>query len=120
MFFDVSYFQVGNSKISAVGISVTRWVTFHGIALNIDCDMNNFSNIIPCGITDHNTSVSSMQQLLQQSVQKSEVVAAVKSSFQDVLGVQLVMDTEPHVNLQRTVENNPLPQSVLNNMVSLK
>lgn len=43
---------VGSNKISAVGVSVSRWVSFHGIALNIDCDMTHFNKIVPCGIAD--------------------------------------------------------------------
>ena len=40
-------------KIAAVGIRVRRWVTFHGISLNVDPDLTHFSGIVPCGVTGH-------------------------------------------------------------------
>ena len=39
-----------DKKIASIGIGCKRWVTIHGFALNIDCDLRNFNNIIPCGI----------------------------------------------------------------------
>lgn len=43
---------VGDSKISAMGIKVKRWITMHGLALNVCCDLSGFEQIIPCGIRD--------------------------------------------------------------------
>lgn len=43
---------VQGSKVAAVGIRVTRWVTYHGFALNVDPDLRAFERIVPCGITD--------------------------------------------------------------------
>ena len=40
-------------KIAAIGIRVRRWVTFHGISLNVDPDLSHFSGIVPCGVTEH-------------------------------------------------------------------
>lgn len=40
-------------KIAAIGIRIRRWVSFHGIALNVDPDLEHFSGIVPCGIRDH-------------------------------------------------------------------
>jgi len=40
------------SKIGAIGIRVRKWVTYHGIAVNINPNLNNYSGIIPCGIND--------------------------------------------------------------------
>ena len=48
-------------KIGAIGIRVRRWVSFHGLALNIDPDLSHFNGIIPCGIQDH--GVTSMVDL---------------------------------------------------------
>jgi len=52
---------VGERKIAAVGVRCRRWVTFHGIALNIDPNMNHFNGIITCGMADR--PVVSMHQL---------------------------------------------------------
>ena len=40
-------------KIAAIGVRVRRWVTFHGIALNVDPDLSHFAGIVPCGIRGH-------------------------------------------------------------------
>ncbi len=49
------------SKIAAIGVRVTRWVTWHGIALNVSPDLAHFTGIVPCGIQDH--GVTSLQAL---------------------------------------------------------
>ncbi|BAQ66241.1 lipoyl(octanoyl) transferase LipB [Geminocystis sp. NIES-3709] len=43
---------IGNAKIAAIGIKVKRWITMHGFALNVDCNLSGFKQIIPCGIQD--------------------------------------------------------------------
>ncbi|MEI7615254.1 MAG: lipoyl(octanoyl) transferase LipB [Actinomycetota bacterium] len=52
---------VGNEKITAIGISVKKWVTMHGFAFNVNTDMENFKWICPCGIKDR--GVTSLMQL---------------------------------------------------------
>jgi len=44
---------LSEKKISAIGIKLKKWVSYHGIALNIDCDLSGFQRIIPCGIKDY-------------------------------------------------------------------
>jgi len=51
----------GESKIAAVGVRITRWVTWHGISLNVHPDLSHFTGIVPCGITDH--GVTSLRAL---------------------------------------------------------
>jgi len=58
---------VGKDKISAVGLTASRWVTMHGIALNVDCNLANYKNIIPCGINLADHGVCSMQQIYDVS-----------------------------------------------------
>ena len=53
---------VGDGKVAAIGIGVRKWVTFHGIALNINPDMSHFGLIVPCGIQEK--SVTSLEALL--------------------------------------------------------
>lgn len=51
----------GEAKIAAIGVRVRKWVTFHGIALNVEPDMSHFNGIVPCGIA--NKGVTSLKSL---------------------------------------------------------
>ncbi|XP_078156442.1 octanoyltransferase LIP2p, chloroplastic-like [Carex rostrata] len=53
---------IGNEKIAAIGIRASRWVTYHGLAVNVTADLNPFKHIVPCGIKDK--EVTSLKQLL--------------------------------------------------------
>ena len=50
-------------KIAAIGIRVKRWVTLHGVALNLDCDLSHFSGIVPCGVAESRYGVTSLADL---------------------------------------------------------
>ncbi len=51
----------GESKIAAIGVRVTRWVSWHGVAVNVSPDLGHFGGIVPCGIRDHGvTSVEAL------------------------------------------------------------
>jgi lipoyl(octanoyl) transferase len=51
---------VGAAKIAAIGVRVQRWVTFHGVSLNVNLDLNDFNGIIPCGLTEPVTSLAAL------------------------------------------------------------
>lgn len=70
-------------KIAAIGVRVRRWVTFHGVALNVDPDLEHFSGIVPCGIRAH--GVTSLWDL-GHAVSMAEVDAALRESFKGVFG----------------------------------
>jgi len=55
---------VQKNKISALGVTASRWITMHGIALNVSCDLSPFDRIIPCGIASSEYGVCSMQEVL--------------------------------------------------------
>jgi lipoyl(octanoyl) transferase len=55
---------VGRNKISAVGLTASRWVTMHGIALNVSCDLSHFQQIVPCGIALPDRGVCSIHSEL--------------------------------------------------------
>jgi len=55
---------VGNAKVAAIGLNARKWATSHGFALNVTTDLEAFTKIIPCGITEQGTSVTSLQALL--------------------------------------------------------
>ena len=65
---------VGDEKIAAQGVRISRWVTMHGFALNVNTDLSFYDGIIPCGIFDH--GVTSIEQLLGEK-QDMEIVKQV-------------------------------------------
>jgi lipoate-protein ligase B len=73
---------LGERKICAIGVAVRSWVTYHGFALNVSPDMNHFSGIVPCGITDG--TVTSMQAELGGTIDLDVVKARLAVEFQKV------------------------------------
>ena len=71
-------------KIAAIGVRIRNWVTYHGIAINVRPDLNNFSAIIPCGIADY--GVTSMEQL-GMGASLDDVDARLRQTFEPVFGV---------------------------------
>src|SRR5580698_11608969 len=70
-------------KIAALGVRIKRWVTFHGVALNVDPDLSHFSGIVPCGVCAH--GVTSLADL-GVPVSVADVDVALKKSFTKVFG----------------------------------
>jgi lipoyl(octanoyl) transferase len=70
-------------KIAAIGVKLRRWVSFHGISLNVEPDLGHFTGIVPCGITAH--GVTSLVDL-GLPVGMDEADAALKASFERVFG----------------------------------
>ncbi len=68
-------------KIAAIGVRVRRWVTYHGVSLNVEPDLGHFSGIVPCGISEH--GVTSLVDLGIPATME-EVAAVMRSSFEDV------------------------------------
>jgi lipoyl(octanoyl) transferase len=77
-------------KIAAIGVKLRRWVSFHGISLNVEPDLGHFSGIVPCGVTEH--GVTSLVDL-GLPVTMDEADAALKASFERVFGA--VVDAQP-------------------------
>lgn len=73
-------------KIAAIGIKVSRWITYHGFALNVCPDLSGFAEIIPCGIT--NKPVGSLQQFLP-NISLRQVQQDLSRVFASVFGVEL-------------------------------
>ncbi len=72
-------------KIAAIGIRLKRWVSLHGIALNVDPDLSHFAGIVPCGVADPRYGVTSLVDL-GHPVSMAEVDVAMKSAFGEIFG----------------------------------
>ena len=65
---------------------MSRWVTVHGFALNVNTDLSYFSNVIPCGIDDDDKAVTSLEKELGHSVDYEEVMEKLKTTIAQVYG----------------------------------
>ena len=74
-------------KIAAIGVRIRRWISFHGIAINVDPDLSHFSGIVPCGIAEH--GVTSLVDL-GIPVTMPEVDSALRATFSEVFGTSPV------------------------------
>ncbi len=80
---------VGNDKIAAIGVHISRWITTHGFALNVtDEPLSCFQGIIPCGIVDG--GVTSMERVLGKRLAASDVAPAVRARFAEVFGRDII------------------------------
>jgi lipoyl(octanoyl) transferase len=80
---------VGNDKIAAIGVHLSRWITTHGFALNAtDEPLPFFGGIVPCGITDG--GVTSIERVIGRRVEPRELVEPVSRHFGDVFGREII------------------------------
>jgi lipoyl(octanoyl) transferase len=77
---------VKGAKVAAIGIHISRWITSHGFALNVDTDLNYFKYIVPCGLTKPVCSLRS----LGCRAGREEVISAVAASFAEIFDYELV------------------------------
>jgi lipoyl(octanoyl) transferase len=79
----------GAEKIGAIGVRISRWITSHGFAFNVNTDLEHFGLIVPCGITDR--GVTSLEKAAQRRVAFDEVEERVVAHFATVFDREVVM-----------------------------
>jgi lipoyl(octanoyl) transferase len=77
--------EIAEDKIAAIGVRMRRWVSFHGIALNVEPDLSHFSGIVPCGIAENHFGVTSLVDL-GLPVTMADVDVALRRSFEEIFG----------------------------------
>jgi lipoyl(octanoyl) transferase len=89
-------------KIAAIGVRLKRWVSFHGIAINVEPELSHFSAIVPCGVSDPRFGVTSLVDL-GHPVGLTDVDIALRESFESLFGptVANVPETSALVNGRR-------------------
>lgn len=75
-------------KICAIGVKSSRWVTMHGLALNVNTDLTYFGNIVPCGINDK--AVTSMEQELGRTLDLEEVGSKLQRHFGEIFEAEWI------------------------------
>lgn len=74
---------VGDNKIGAIGVRISRWVTSHGFAFNVNTNLSGFDLIVPCGLRDQ--GVTSLAKLLGSAVDQTEVEDRLISRFREIM-----------------------------------
>lgn len=75
--------RMAEDKIAAIGIRLRKWVSFHGLSINVEPDLEHFSGIVPCGIAEY--GVTSLVDL-GLPVSMADLDVALRQSFEDALG----------------------------------
>ena len=100
---------IENRKISAIGIKVTRWITMHGFALNVNTDLSLYNGIIPCGIT--NKEVTSLKKELNTEINIQEVKSRILNHAIEIFGYN---DVETR-QVENLLSKDVISASLINN-----
>jgi lipoate-protein ligase B len=97
---------VNGEEIAAIGLSVKKWVSMHGFALNVNTDLNHFTFINPCGFSDRRAT--SMFKLLGYKISMKEVAGHLTSHFCDLFNISMeVYPSGPKVAKEERIYTNP-------------
>jgi len=92
---------IGDRKIAAIGIKVSRWITMHGFAFNVNTDLNLFNGIIPCGIQDK--SVTSLREELDKEIDIQKIKEKLLKNFYDVFNYSKVITLQREEIIQTSL-----------------
>jgi lipoyl(octanoyl) transferase len=132
---------VGQNKIAAVGVTASRWVTMHGLALNVHPDMASYDFIVPCGISEPGFGVTSLKQVLYDGASgggggggaaaaavaagdmhmkaatetdmMDTAAARLVQSFGEVFNMDMHYSRAPGLELDTIADNNPTRDTLL-------
>ncbi len=76
-------------KICAIGVHLSRWVSLHGLAFNVDTDLDYFENIIPCGIQESDRTVTSLSKLLGEKISLDKIKPKLMQEFAEVFDCEV-------------------------------
>lgn len=93
---------IENRKIAAIGIKVSRWITMHGFAFNVNTNLNLFNGIIPCGIKEK--EVTSLQKEIGKEISVNEVKKIILKNFKNVFEYEKEIRVEKNLILNKTNE----------------
>jgi lipoyl(octanoyl) transferase len=91
---------VGNEKLAAIGVRISRWFTMHGFAYNVNTDLDYFQLIVPCGISDPTRGVTSLAKLLGEPLPMAKVVTSLQGHFAAVFDREMVIKPIAHQSVQ--------------------
>lgn len=83
-------------KIAAIGVRLRRWVSFHGVAINVDPDLSHFAAIVPCGVVDPRYGVTSLVEL-GHPLTMAEFDIVLRQAFEQVFGTTISRPAETTV-----------------------